>query len=640
MHVCGTPGLVGHSVALARLSVVLAVTLALGGCKLSLVREFGASDSVISGASVPAPPDLTRALQQIGAGAGSTLTVTKILQTTDNTGYWVAGTSTASLGGTLQGVRGSTNGFVMKLDPAGNLLWTVEYGPGPGDGVPYSSFGIERAGPSDVYVYGYCTSGFECDFGGTLLNSVSGGDHALLSRVAADGTILYTSEIRGIGGFSYVGLRLGADELTPYLYGSAWGGAPSPDNTCGGTSGNVAFIARIDAATGAKVWLTRIGPSNMNNNGWLPVVDSAGNVYLAGYVSNFFGATTWCGATIVGTRGDQDAVIAKLNSSGAVQWAYQYGAGAATYSSFEPGGWSLTGGNFVVGGYTGGVLTGSTQLGTHSAQDPVLASFSPAGAVNWINQIGAGAGNSSFTRQVLAVPLSGGPPNYRFIVIGQTNGTLSGATQYGADGALDAFIAAIDDDGTQAYASQLGATAANMSVSGGMLLQSTPGDFILVGTLGGSAVIPGSTQVGSHGTTDAVLARFDSTGAMSWVVQIGGGAGTTIGSQAKIMEGPSDRIFWAGTTTGDLGGTLYGALGAKHVAVAAFDPSGAHLWSTQTGASSGHSELTNMVIDPAGSLRVAGTTAADLGASQVGGAPGTQSGFTLKLDPASGEKAP
>ena len=115
--------------------------------------------------------------------------------------------------------------------------------------------------------------------------------------------------------------------VTGYSF-ATWGSPVRP--YAGGTDD--AFVAKLNAS-GALQWNTFLGGVN-DDYGYRIAADTSGNVYVTGY-----SYATW-GSPVRPYGGAADAYVAKLNTSGVLQWntflggsGYDYGSGIAVDTS-------------------------------------------------------------------------------------------------------------------------------------------------------------------------------------------------------------------------------------------------------------------------------------------------------------------
>ena len=140
------------------------------------------------------------------------------------------------------------------------------------------------------------------------------------------------------------------------------------------------------------------------------------------------------------------------------------------------------------------------------------------------------------------------------IYVGEQTDTavLGGALglQYGTHGTNDLFIAKFSSAGVFLWARQLG-IAATTNKASAITLDSS-GNIYAAGTAGGS-VLGGAlgTQYGVHGTSDVTVAKFDSSGNLIWVTQLGevGQFNAALG----ITSNSCGSLFVTGSATGSLG---------------------------------------------------------------------------------------
>ena len=304
-------------------------------------------------------------------------------------------------------------------------------------------------------------------------------------------------------------------------------------------------------------------------------VDQAGNVYITGSTDG----------SLAGTNlGGRDAFLAKYNSGGALQWIQQLGSrgddisyGVAIDNSGNP------------------YITGSTsdQLGAshQGALDAWLAKYDSNGNLLWIEQLGTATDDTGYG---VAVDASG-----NVYITGTTFDRL-GAAHFG-DG--DAFLAKYDSNGRPLWLEQLGTR--QLDSARGVAVNAL-GDLYITGStadaLGGSF----------NGGVDAFLARYDTSGALQWVKQLGN---TGIDDAFAVAVDNSNNIYMAGRTDGFLGGTSQGGFDAW---VAMYGVSGIRQWTRQLGTPFDDSAL-GAAVDGAGNVYLTGWTEGALGGTNSGG---------------------
>jgi hypothetical protein len=347
------------------------------------------------------------------------------------------------------------------------------------------------------------------------------------------------------------------------------------------------------------------GTSTTLNSTQAVAIDSSNNVYVGG-------TATGTPGTVYGAHGSQDAFLVKYNSIGILQWASQLGA--AGTDSYVNGLITDSSNNVFATGITAGVL--GTQIGTHSSYDLFLTKFNSLGAPVWTVQIGQ-AGNIS-TGFIVALDSTG-----NIYVGGRTAANIG--TQYGThDGAGDILLIKFDASGVLQWASQLGGPFNSSSTIQNVVLDSSSNIFV-----SGPAGSNFGTQYGAHGTTDVFIAKFSSTGALTWATQFGtAGAAVTPGG---FVIDPAGAFYVVGNTGASLGGTQFGSHGTLDAYIAKFDSTGAFLWASQLGSAGKFTFGRGLSRDAAGNLTITGFTASAILGTQFGG-HGTQDLFAAQFD--------
>jgi predicted secreted protein len=274
-----------------------------------------------------------------------------IIQTSDG-GYAIAGyTNTSSSSGT-------DDGWLVKTDASGNMLWNKTYG---GSGMDYLYSVVQT---SDG---GYALAGATTSFS-------AGGIHFWLVRVDSKGNMLWNQTYGGKGndeafsavqtsdgGYTLAGITssFGAGGQDFWFVKTDLAGVMQWNKTYGGASDDEAFSAVQTSDGGyALVGLTTSFGSG-NDLAWLVKTDAEGNMlwnqtyggtnYNVGsaVVQTSDGGYAIAGTTSSFGAGDKDAWLIRTDSAGAMLWNQTYGGSKhdAAFSVVQTsdGGYALAG---------------------------------------------------------------------------------------------------------------------------------------------------------------------------------------------------------------------------------------------------------------------------------------------------------
>lgn len=243
---------------------------------------------------------------------------------------------------------------------------------------------------------------------------------------------------------------------------------------------------------------------------------------------------------------------------------------------------------------------------------------------HWIRDLG-GSGNE----HVADVQVDGDGSIY---VTGEYGGVITfGGQTYAGHGGVDVFVARLAADGTVLWMVRGGGAG----IDRGLKVAVGPGDQLaVVGEFMGSADLFGTPLTSAGGTADMFVAVLDkATGALAWVRQGGGAAGTD--SPGGVSMGPDGRVTVAGEFRGTAqweGSTLV-SMGNVDVFIATYSPAGALLW-LKHGAAQATDRAVDVVHDAAGNLYVAGQFSHDITFGQTYPNVLVNAGFLLRLDAA------
>ena len=321
----------------------------------------------------------------------------KCIATDQNGNIVVAGqfsSNTITFGSTTlinAATNGTTDIFVAKYDPSGNVLWAKRAGGTDNDEV----HGIAVANNTgDIYISGWYY-GQTLSFGSISLVCVHAED-AFLAKYDPAGNITWA---RSITGDSYdESNSVAVDQQTGNVYITGYGSSTSVDFSPTVSTGPGIFLAKY-GLTGNVLW-ARVQDAYsglyFGGEGDCVTTDSYGYVYLTGDFKGdtvIFGSYTLVNADTSGKT--TDIFIVKYDGNGMVVWAKNPGgkaddSGAAV--RIDAGGSLLLTGTFS----SSVVNFGSSMLTNLGAYDDIfIAKYDPAGALSWLKGAGGASADKS-----------------------------------------------------------------------------------------------------------------------------------------------------------------------------------------------------------------------------------------------------
>lgn len=302
---------------------------------------------------------------------------------------------------------GSDDGIVTKFNADGTTAWTKRIG---GTGRDRLTSVVLNADDS-ITVAGRSKStdnGF----------STNGGYDAIISKIDSTGKILWTTNIGGSVDENFNDIILTSDG--GYL---AVGETNSTDTGVANSGLNDIFVTKFDAA-GKKQWSNLYGGSDEDIASSVIEVDDgfiiAGNSKSkdGGFVNNGF----------------VDAIVVKINKSGALQWIKSFGG--SPHDSFRSV--SLAKDGFICAGETYSKGGGIENNGPSGTRDAVIVKYDKLGNEEWIKTFGGSTGEV-FT-EVIRTHTGG------YMAIGYSDSTDAG---YPNKGAKDSILVQYDENGNQ-----------------------------------------------------------------------------------------------------------------------------------------------------------------------------------------------
>ena len=295
---------------------------------------------------------------------------------------------------------------------------------------------------------------------------------------------------------------------------------------------------------GSQLWAYQTG-SDGNDQLYGLAVDSFNSIVLTGATSGSLNGQSHSGQT--------DIFVMKIDRFKTLQWTYQTG----TDSQQEGTGVQVDlWGNIFVAGWAAGDLHSQVSAGE---VDAFVMKLSSDGVNQWTVLSGGPAYDFAWN---LAMDASG-----NIVVVGDSYGSFQG--NYNAGGS-DLFVWKLNHAGSDQWSFQAGTSGSEYS--SGMDIDSA-GNIVVTGMTSG---VMGANSTGNY---DVVVLMLDSSGVQQWIFQTGSSTGSSAG-RAAVWD-PYGRIFVMATAWGSFAGGV--AIGDKDVALLKLDATGNQEWVSQLG---------------------------------------------------------
>ena len=227
--------------------------------------------------------------------------------------------------------------FISKLDSSGSFVWAKQMG-GTFGGGRANGISVDSAG--SIYTTGGFGGTVDFDPGVGVFNLTSaGGADIFISKLDSSGSFVWAKQMGGTS--TDVAYDISVDSAGNILTTGNFNGAVDFNpgvgvfNLTSARSADI-FISKLDSS-GTFVWAKQLAGTSGDLTVGISVasaVDSADNVYLAGY---FFGTPDFdpgVGVFNLTSVGSTDIFISKLDSSGNSIWVKQLGgAGMLDFST-------------------------------------------------------------------------------------------------------------------------------------------------------------------------------------------------------------------------------------------------------------------------------------------------------------------
>ncbi|WP_020468820.1 SBBP repeat-containing protein [Zavarzinella formosa] len=393
----------------------------------------------------------------------------------------------------------SSDGYVAKYDPAGQLLWVKSMG-GSGDD---QASGVAIDANGAVVVTGTFTT--TATFGATMLTS-AGGTDAFVTKLDSSGVFLWAQRFGGAGDDTGVAVAVDAQNSIQVA------GTFTGDANIGGTAftnpgGSDAFVVKLNpdgsTVTGTARQLGGAGTVTVSG-----IAVNSGGVYVSGSFTGTADFNPFAGTQqFTSFGGSSDAFVVRLNAT-SFGWAKQFGAGGADTAqgiTLDP-----TGNVLFTGGFQGTVDFDSVNhfnLTSHGGSaDAYVGELTALGNFVWVKSFG---GSGADTGTGVAVDARG----YVY-----ATGSFTSDADFNTDnpagfhmvsaGATDGFVAKLTSSGQFVLADRLGGAGSDNPAA---IAVHGQGDVTAVGGFGGTADLDlGVTPflLTASGATDGFVSKL------------------------------------------------------------------------------------------------------------------------------------
>jgi len=432
--------------------------------------------------------------------------------------------------------------FVARLYANGNVRWLKKL-----NTTGYMGNLKLAAHPSGgLAIAGYFYTDVSVQYSPLTLTSAGQSDGFAFKLSPDNGNVIWGKSIGGASNDAAWAVAIspsGDVTLGGYFQGTLLDENGATSHTSAG--GNDAFVTKLSAANGTRLWTKRIGGPSWDYLYGL-AADSSGNVYATG---NFQGSASIDATSVtLVSAGGQDAFIVKLaNSDGSLAW--QKRIGGTSWDSAVAVATDSVGNPVVIGTIDGNATDGNDGIALNGAgyQDGFVFKLSPTdGSVTWGTRLG---GASYDNASALAID-----PADNILVGGYFQGTMTainGGTPVTSKGSNDGYLAKFSSTGTALLLQPIGGENYDYintlgTANSRVYLSAYAGTSFRLG----DTVIPqGSYNFHWNGSA-IVTSEAPPAQSFSWNGGIASGTNSFASGNTSMASGQGSTAFGGGVATG------------------------------------------------------------------------------------------
>ncbi|HET9502407.1 MAG TPA: T9SS type A sorting domain-containing protein [Hymenobacter sp.] len=488
---------------------------------------------------------------------------------------------TANFGNTAITVSGNYyDGYVAKLDGAGNWLWAKGFGGSSSD----QGSGVAFDASGNVFVTGLFSA--TAPFGSTSLTSAGGYD-IFVAKLAANGTWSWVKQAGGSGYDQGNDLALDASGNVWAIASYAGTGSFGSTSLSSVGSDDIAVLKLTNA--GAWSWAKSAGGPGRDQGSGIAIAPNG-----SALISGTFNGSLALGSTTLTSAGNGDnLVVASLSGTGAWSWAKNaLGTGASVAADAS--------GNAVLAGTFGGAASfGSTTLTSNDTDNTLFIAKTSATDWKWAAQ-----GNAGTNTIITATAAEAGGNT---LVLGTfTGSTTFGSTTLTSQGRQDGFVGKRDAAGNWLWVKAFGGSGYDLA--NGLALDAS-GNVVLTGAFTGTGTFGGLTltSAAQYGN-QLFVAKLDANGNWLWAKTATSPTATVQGTGVALDASGNVLLTGYFYGTANFGGTSLTSAAQYNdqLFVAKLDAAGSWLWA-QTGTTTGRVQGASVQVDASGNVFVTGS---------------------------------
>ncbi|WP_199119091.1 gliding motility-associated C-terminal domain-containing protein [Pedobacter sp. ASV28] len=231
--------------------------------------------------------------------------------------------SSITISGNTLANRGSYDGFVVKYNPIGDVLWSAGFGSTGMDEIK----SVKTDSNGSIALMGYFGANINLNPRGVANHFTASGETYFIAQYTSNGILEWANKIDGSSSRTVASISIGPtnDLFATGVFSGSINFNSANLISLNSTSAISLFVAKYDNS-GKTIWARGISSTASNPYSYYITVDNENNAYIGGFFDQTLTFNPGTAAKVLTSHGGRDTFFAKYDSNGGYKWAFNFGS--------------------------------------------------------------------------------------------------------------------------------------------------------------------------------------------------------------------------------------------------------------------------------------------------------------------------